>query len=141
MIERVPQALVNFWAMLWFHGIQRSKIQLLTPPQKLNTLLQDCCAQLLWIKQQLSGVGHEFDNIPIKCDNTSAICITKNPVFHFRTKYIEVRHHFIKDNLGKGNVSLEFVNTESQVADIFIKPLGDERFNTLRNMLGLLNSS
>ncbi|XP_038992978.1 uncharacterized protein LOC120116622, partial [Hibiscus syriacus] len=91
-----------------------------------------CCAQVLWMKQQLFDYGIEVGTIPIKCDNTSAICLTKNPIQHSRTKHIEIRHHFIRDHVTKEDLVLEFVDTLHQLADIFTKPLDKERFWTLR---------
>ena len=79
--------------------------------------------------------------IPIKCDNTSVICLTKNPIQHSRTKYIEIRHHFIRDHVLKEDVVLEYVDTLHQLADIFTKPLDKERFWTLKRDLGLLDLS
>jgi len=63
----------------------------------------------------------------------------KNPVQHSRTKHIEVRHHFIRDHVEKGDVALEFVPTHSQLADIFTKPLNDDQFNLIRQELGIIN--
>lgn len=60
-----------------------------------------CCAQILWIKQQLQDYRLKFDHVPIKCDNTSAINISKNPIQHSRTKHIEIRHHFLRDHVQK----------------------------------------
>ena len=57
-----------------------------------------CVAQVLWLKQQLLDLGLPVGTIPILCDNTSAICITKNPAQHSRTKHIDIRHHFIRDH-------------------------------------------
>ena len=65
----------------------------------------------MWMKQQLSDYGIILDHIPIKCDNTSAINISKNPVLHSITRHIEIRHHFIRDHVLKGDVVLEFVDT------------------------------
>ena len=93
------------------------------------------------MKQQLSDYGIVLDHIPIKCDNTSAINISKNPVLHSRTKHIEIRHHFIRDHVLKGDVVLEFVDTKSQLADIFTKPLNKDYFYTIRRELGLLDAS
>ena len=53
------------------------------------------CAQVLWMKQTLSDFGLTYSHVPIKCDNTSAISISKNPVQHSRTMHIEIRHHFL----------------------------------------------
>ena len=68
-----------------------------------------CCAQILWIKQQLSDFGVALHNIPVFCVNTSAINITKNLVQHSRTKHIEIRHHFIRDHALKGDIYIEHV--------------------------------
>ena len=57
------------------------------------------------------------------CDNNSAINIAKNPVQHSRTKHIEVRHHFLRDYVEKGLVSMNFVGTNDQITDIFTKAL------------------
>ncbi|RVW30950.1 Retrovirus-related Pol polyprotein from transposon RE1 [Vitis vinifera] len=66
------------------------------------------CAQILWMKQTLSDFNLIFEHVPIKCDNTSAINISKNLVQHSRTKHIEIRHHFLRDHAQKGDITLEF---------------------------------
>ena len=96
-----------------------------------------CCAQILWIKQQLEDYGMSQSKIPIKCDNTSAINLSKNPIQHSRTKHIEIRHHFIRDHVENEDITLEYVPTENQLADIFTKPLNSERFEFIRGELGL----
>ena len=93
------------------------------------------------MKQKLSDYGIVLDHIPIKCDNTSAINISKNPVLHSRTKHIEIRHHFIRDHVLKGDVVLECVDTKNQLAYIFTKPLTKDSFYTIRRELGLLDAS
>ena len=70
-------------------------------------------------------------------DNTSVINISKNPVLHSRTKHIDIRHHFIRDLVEDKVVSLEYVPTEGQIADIFTKPLDVSRFESLRKSIGL----
>jgi len=71
-----------------------------------------CCAQILWMRQQLSDYGLMLDHMPIHCDNTSAINLSKNPILHSRTKHIEIRHHFLRDHVQKGDCVLEFVETK-----------------------------
>ena len=98
-----------------------------------------CCAQILWIKQQLSDFGVALHNIPIFCNNTSAINITKNPVQHSRTKHIEIRHHFIKDHALKGNICIEHVDTFNQLAGIFAKSLNEDQFYKIKRELGMID--
>ncbi|GJU56120.1 reverse transcriptase domain-containing protein [Tanacetum coccineum] len=66
--------------------------------------------------------------VPIFCDNTSAIAISNNPVLHSRTKHIDIRYHFIRDYILKGDIELRFLPTELQLVDIFTKPLAEPRF-------------
>ena len=100
-----------------------------------------CCAQLLWIKQQLEDFGVHTDTIPLLCDNTSALNMAKNPVQHKRTKHIDVRHHFLRDNVEKGLICVKFCKTEDQIADIFTKALGRDQFEKNRLKLGLIKPS
>ncbi|KAK8624782.1 hypothetical protein V6N13_089668 [Hibiscus sabdariffa] len=123
----------------WFSNKQNSVALSTTEAEYISA--DSCCAQVLWMKQQLLDYGIDVGTIPIKCDNTSAICLTKNPIQHSRTKHIEIRHHFIRDHVSKNDIVLEYVDTLHQLADIFIKPLDKERFWTLRRDLGLMDLS
>ena len=98
-----------------------------------------CCSQVLWMQTQLKDYGVNLTKIPILCDSKSAIAITENPVHHSRTKHIDVRYHFIKDHVEKGNIEMYFVPTENQIADIFTKPLDEKRHNFLISKLGMVN--
>ncbi|KAK6140952.1 hypothetical protein DH2020_025306 [Rehmannia glutinosa] len=82
-----------------------------------------CCTQLLWMKQTLADYKCSFENVPIFCDNISAINIAQNPVHHNRTKHIEIRHHFLRDCVSKRKIEISFVPSQDQLADIFTKPL------------------
>ena len=86
---------------------------------------------------QLHDYGSSLDSIPIHCDNTSVISLNKNPVHHSRTKHIEVRHHFIRDHVENHEIDLRFISTEQQLADIFTKPLPEDRFSYIRRELGM----
>nr|GEY41626.1 retrovirus-related Pol polyprotein from transposon TNT 1-94 [Tanacetum cinerariifolium] len=90
--------------------------------------VSSCCAQVLWMRTQLTNYGFFYDKVPIYCDSKSAIAIACNPVQHTRTKHIDVRYHFIKDHVEKGTIELYFVGTEYQLADLFTKSLPEARF-------------
>ncbi|GJZ49260.1 retrovirus-related pol polyprotein from transposon TNT 1-94, partial [Tanacetum coccineum] len=85
--------------------------------------LSACCAQVLWMRTQLTDYGFYFEKIPMYCDSKAAIAISCNPVHHSRMKDIDVRYHFIKEHVEKGIVELFFVKTEYQLADMFTKAL------------------
>ena len=99
-----------------------------------------CCAQLLWMKQALSDFGCHFSGVPLLCDNESAIKLANNPVQHSRTKHIDIRHHFLRDHEAKGDIALRHASTDGQLADIFTKPLDEQRFCALRRKLNILDS-
>ncbi|GKD99033.1 retrovirus-related pol polyprotein from transposon TNT 1-94 [Tanacetum coccineum] len=94
---------------------------------------------VLRIKSQLADYDVLYDKVPIFCDNTSAIAISNNPVLHSRTKHIDIRYHFIRDHILKGEIELHFVPTDLQLADIFMKPLAEPNFTRLVAELGMLN--
>jgi len=97
----------------------------------------NCCTQLLWMKPQLEDYQIYATSIPIFCDNTPAICLSKNPILHSRAKHIEIKHHFIRDYVQKGILDIQFIDTENQWADIFTKPLTIERFDFIKKNLNM----
>nr|GEV53727.1 copia protein [Tanacetum cinerariifolium] len=99
---------------------------------------EKACQQTLWMKNALIDYGIRLDDDPIMCDNKGAINLSKNPVQHSGTKHIEIRHHFRRDNVQKGNISIEKVSSKDNAFDIFTKPLKREVFNYLRLGLGMM---
>nr|GEZ48504.1 retrovirus-related Pol polyprotein from transposon TNT 1-94 [Tanacetum cinerariifolium] len=99
--------------------------------------LSSCCAQILWMRSQLSDYGLGFNKIPMYCDNKSAIALCCNNVQHSCSKHIDIRYHFIKEQVENGVIELYFVNTEYQLADLFTKALGRDRIEFLTNKLGM----
>jgi hypothetical protein len=91
------------------------------------------------MKQNLTDIQVEYDEpIPIYCDNTSAINVSKNPVMHSKTKHIPIKYHFLWEQVAEKNIRVEYVGTKEQVADIFTKPLPREAFEYLRQSLGVI---
>ncbi|GJT31993.1 hypothetical protein Tco_0922412 [Tanacetum coccineum] len=85
----------------------------------------------LWMRSQLTDYGLGFNKIPMYYGNKSAISLCCNNVQHSRSKHIDIRFHFIKEQVENGVVELYFVNTEYQLADIFTNALGRERIEVL----------
>ena len=75
-----------------------------------------CCTQVLWMKQTLTYIHVEYDEpIPIYCDNTSAISISKNPMMHSKMKHIPGKYHFLLEQVVEKNIRVEYVGTKEQV--------------------------
>jgi len=86
--------------------------------------LRRLVAELSWLSRLLHELGlTTITPIPVKCDNMAAIYIAKNPVFHERTKHIEIDCHFVRHKLMEGLIQLSFVPTQQQLADLLTKPL------------------
>ncbi|GJS99847.1 putative ribonuclease H-like domain-containing protein [Tanacetum coccineum] len=100
----------------------------------------NCCGQVLWVQNQLLDYGFNFMNTKIHIDNESTICIVKNPVYHSKTKHIEIRHHFIRDCYEKKLISVEKIHTDLNVADLLTKPFDGPRFNYLVVSIGMINT-
>ncbi|GJR75666.1 retrovirus-related pol polyprotein from transposon TNT 1-94 [Tanacetum coccineum] len=88
--------------------------------------MSGCCAQILWMRSQLSDYSFAFNKISLYCDR-SAIALCCNNVQHSQSKHIDILHHFIREQVEKGVVELYFVTTDYQLADIFTKALPRER--------------
>jgi hypothetical protein len=93
-------------------------------------------AELAWLRQVICDLGLYLASAPIMwCDNTSALALASNPVFHGRTKHIEVDYHFVRERVVRGDICLQFISTDDQVADIFTKALPTPRFHRLCSKL------
>ncbi|GJZ85342.1 hypothetical protein Tco_0650681 [Tanacetum coccineum] len=103
--------------------------------------LSGCCAQVLWMRSQLTDYNLGFNKIPMYRDNKSAIALCCNNVQHSTSKHIDIRFYFIKEHVENGVIKLYFVNTEYQLADIFTKALCQERIKFLSDKLGMKTMS
>ncbi|GKE54065.1 hypothetical protein Tco_1489221, partial [Tanacetum coccineum] len=95
--------------------------------------------QVLWIQNQMLDYGFNFMNTKIYIDNKSTICIVKNPVFHSKTKHIEIRYHFIRDAYDKKLIHVLKIHTDDNVADLLTKAFdvntGSPKLSTARTKL------
>ncbi|GJT88818.1 hypothetical protein Tco_1070535 [Tanacetum coccineum] len=92
----------------------------------------NCCGQVLWIQNQMLDYGFNFMNTKIYIDNESTICIVKNPVFHSKTKHIEIRHHFIRDSYEKKLIQVIKIHTDQNVLDLLTKAFDASRVKTAK---------
>jgi hypothetical protein len=94
--------------------------------------------QGVWLARLLAELrGKEAATFQLKIDNQSAIALSKNPVFHDRSKHIDVKFHYIRECVEENRVELQSIGTEEQLANICTKALGRERFCELRSKLGV----
>ena len=97
------------------------------------------CTKLLLMQKLLHDYSIFQEHLTIYCDNTSAVNISKNPIQHSRTKHIEILHHFIRELVEDGILTLEFIHTNDQKADFFTKPLDSKCFEFLSPNIGVIS--
>nr|GEU91368.1 hypothetical protein [Tanacetum cinerariifolium] len=95
--------------------------------------------QVLWIQNQMLDYGFNFMNTKIYIDNESIICIVKNPMYHSKTKHIEIRHHFIRDSYEKKLIQVLKIHIADNVVDLLTKAFDVSKFNFLKANIRMLN--
>jgi len=96
------------------------------------------CCQAVWLRKLLVDLQQQqIGPTEIWCDNKATIAMTKNPVFHSRTKHIDTRYHFIRDLVAGGIISLEFCGTNKQTADVLTKSLPRNKHDFFRRQMGV----
>jgi len=95
--------------------------------------------EVIWLQKLLLDLGQLVDaHVVIYCDNISSILLANNPIYHARTKHIEVHYHFIREKIIAKEIDLIHASTKYQIVDIFTKALGTDKLRKFRNMLGVL---
>nr|GEY27041.1 integrase, catalytic region, zinc finger, CCHC-type, peptidase aspartic, catalytic [Tanacetum cinerariifolium] len=120
-------------------SLKRQKSAAISSMEAEYITLSGCCAQILWMRSQLTDYGLRFNKILMYRDNKSSIALCCNNVQHSRSKHIDIKYHFIKEHVENGVIKLYFVNTEYQLTDLFTKALGRDRIEFLINKLGMIN--
>ncbi|MCO5603359.1 hypothetical protein L7F22_057509 [Adiantum nelumboides] len=95
--------------------------------------------ECVWLKCLMAdlGIGQDTANT-ISTDSQSALAVVRNPIFYARTKHIEVHYHYVRERLSAGEISLAYVPTQDNLADLFTKALSREKLEAFRKALGLL---
>ena len=93
----------------------------------------------VWMRKLLSDLFDlQLDATCIYCENKSRVKLSKNPMFHDKSKHIEIKYHYIKDMVQRGAMKLQYVATNEQIDDVLIKPLARVKFEYFREKLGVL---
>nr|GEX80438.1 hypothetical protein [Tanacetum cinerariifolium] len=129
---------VRYCLTSWFSKTQTALAISTTEAEYVSA--EKACQQALWMKQALIDFDIRFDDVPIMYDKKGAIDLSKNPMQHSRTKHIKIRHHFLRDIVQKGHISIEKVLFVDNIANILTKPLKRESFNYLRLGLGMMEN-
>ena len=99
------------------------------------------CFEIIWLRDLFSELGYsKVTTTPLYVDNTSAIQIATNPIYHERTKHIEVDCHSIREAYDRRIITLPYVSTSVQLADVLTKSLTRQRHNFLVSKLMLVDS-
>lgn len=122
------------WSSRKQHGVSQSTAE------SEYVAANEAANQVVWLRKMLTDL--KYDQVSpstLLCDNSSAIAIARNPVFHGRTKHFNIKYHTIRFFQDEGEIDLKFCCSEEQLADIFIKPLPKSRFEELRERLGMIS--
>lgn len=126
----------NGAAIAWTSTLQKS-VSLSTTEAEF-VAASEGAKQLIWNCRLMEELGVNLDKPTLYVDNASAIKLTKNPEFHKRSKHIEIRHYFVRECYQNGYFDVQHIEGKKQIADIFTKPLGPQRFMELRSASGVV---
>lgn len=133
-LENPHRATVHFLGTLLSHGPSKKQTTVArSSTESEYRALAALTADVIWLTRILNELGIPQDQATeLYCDNISAIAIANNPVFHARTKHIEIDQKFVRDHIQQANITILPISTIDQVADIFTKSMSTPRFHQLR---------
>jgi hypothetical protein len=124
--------------MISWQSRKQSSIALSTAEVKYIAACSASC-EAIWLRKLLTGLFDlEMEATTILCDNQSCIKMTENPIFHDRSKHIEILYHYIRDMVQRGALKLLCISTDEQVANVLTKPLSRVKFEHFRDKLGIV---
>ena len=115
-------------------------VSLSSTEAKYKALCNVTC-EVVWLRRILEDIDNkQIKPTILKCDNQSSIKLAYNPIYHARTKHIEIQHHFVREKIQSKEIDLIYCNTTDNVADIFTKPLGKINFEKCRKQLSVVEN-
>jgi hypothetical protein len=97
--------------------------------------------EVVWLQKLLAGIFDlELEATLIHCDNQSCVKLSENPIFHDKSKHIEIKYHYIRDMVQREAVELQYISTDAQIADILTKPLSRVKYEYFRDKLGVMQN-
>jgi hypothetical protein len=121
----------------WFNRKKSTMVLSTAKAEYITTC--SASSEAVWLRKLLARLFDlELEVTCIWCDNQSCIKLSKNPVFHDKSKHIKIRYHYIRDMVQRGAVRLQYVATDEQVVGVLTKPLSRVRYECLRDKLGVV---
>jgi hypothetical protein len=128
---------LGFAMISWGRKKQKSVALSTTEAEYMATC--EACTEAIWLRKLISDL---FDQIPeliiIYCDNQSCIRLSEQPVFHERSKHIEIKYYFIRDKVQEGELKLKYILTDEKTTNILTKPLSRIKFAYFREKMGIV---
>ena len=99
-------------------------------------------AEALWLRKLMVDIfGQQMGPTVIHCVNQSCIRLSENPMFHDKSKHVEIRYHFIRDYVQRGAIELQHISTDEQVVDILTKSLGIGKHTHFKDKMGVMKNT
>ena len=99
----------------------------------------EACKEAIWLRTLLNAIGHQpLKNLTtILCDNNAAINLSEDPLLHDRMKHIDIKHHFLREQVQSQEITLSYINTYDNITDILTKALNTRKFTQFQGFLGI----